>query len=496
MGGSNLIGSLVKQSGIYGKSLVFFLILVLAVGSFVLFRPLQAEGPVDLFGQNDQDANAYQIDMTEQGDFFVGNSKLDVEKVINSQTYLYRYQIVNHPDHFIDSLQITLKLPKPGSEAIIGHQLVSNGGALSVESQLVDQRTIVYQASEISPQAQLSLEIEVPKNYIHKSLAFYLQERLQSLSPAVWTVVSIGLPALTVLILLVVAVSRTRRVSVSPEGVLTDPPSRLSPALLGILLKGKITNRDLAATLIDLARRNHLVIRQVSVGDFRFSRKSSADKLEAFEQALLDQIFGPVSEQTNAEEITFAIAQELFSKQISEAFMLAYQKINDLGYFYTNPLRLHRRYQIIGMLLFALGLAGFFINLLIFSGYTFVLFFWVGMLVSALLISLFAKGLPSRSVLADRELSRWLAFREYLHSSEPINYTAHTQEKYLAYLPYAIVFEVEVEWTRRFYDLPFNQPGWYVAANISTIDEFANKIFPLFGYLSHLLAISVQPASR
>ena len=58
------------------------------------------------------------------------------------------------------------------------------------------------------------------------------------------------------------------------------------------------------------------------------------------------------------------------------------------------------------------------------------------------------------------------------------------------------MLDCEVEWTRRFYDLPFAQPHWYVAADVHTIDEFANKLFPLFGYLSHALAISTQPATR
>ncbi|MEK7171153.1 MAG: DUF2207 domain-containing protein, partial [Patescibacteria group bacterium] len=273
-------------------------------------------------------------------------------------------------------------------------------------------------------------------------------------------------------------------------------PSRLTPAMLGILLNGRLSSRELAATLLDLARRGHLVIRQTARDDFRFSRRDSSDKLEKFEIQLLDQIFGPSSDKATFEEVSFALAQELFSKRVSEAFLVAYQQVNDLGFFYTNPLRLHRRYQAIGITLFAFGLTGFFANVFLFEGVRYLLLFWLGMMGSALLVTYFSRSLPSRTVYGDRELGRWLAFRNYLTGSELISYQAQSQDRFLAYLPYAVVLDCEVEWTRRFYDLPFAQPHWYVADGVHTIDEFANKLFPLFGYLSHALAISTQPASR
>lgn len=266
--------------------------------------------------------------------------------------------------------------------------------------------------------------------------------------------------------------------------------------MLGILLNGRLSSRELAATLLDLARRGHLVIRQVGRDDFRFTRHSASDHLEKFESQLLEQIFGPSSDKATSEEVSFALAQELFSKRVSEAFLSAYQQVNDLGFFYTNPLRLHRRYQVTGIALFTFGLIGFFANIFLFEADRYLLLFWLGMMASALLVTYLSRDLPSRTVYGDRELGRWMAFRNYLTNSEPVSYQAQTQDRFLTYLPYAVVLDCEVEWTRRFYDLPFAQPHWYVADGVHTIDEFANKLFPLFGYLSHALAISTQPATR
>jgi hypothetical protein len=150
----------------------------------------------------------------------------------------------------------------------------------------------------------------------------------------------------------------------------------------------------------------------------------------------------------------------------------------------------------VGILLFLIATVGFFLNLFVFSGFSLFLLFWVGMMASAILIYTFSRNLPTRTVFGDRELAKWLVFGEYLNQEGAIDFSAHNQEKYLSYLPYAIVMETEAEWTRRFYDLPFTAPTWFLAPRITTIDEFANRVFPLFGYLSHTLALATQPASR
>ena len=273
-------------------------------------------------------------------------------------------------------------------------------------------------------------------------------------------------------------------------------PSRLQPALLGILTRGYLTSRDLAATLIDLAQRGHLVIRQFSFTDFRFRRQTSSDKLEDYEEVLLTQIFGPTSEMSSSEEISFSLSQEVFSKRVSQSFVLAYRKMNELGYFKTNPLSQHLKYQITSIVIFAFGLIGFFANVFLLSNISYLLLVWAAIMAMAITIFYFSRNMPTRTIYGDRELGRWLAFKDYLSSKTPAKYAAQSQDQYLAYLPYAIVFEREIDWTKRFYDLPFAQPGWYIAPNIGTVDQFANSLFPLFGYLSHALSLSVQPASR
>lgn len=493
----NVLTRLLSQTGLYSRSLIFFLIIgSLLVGGFTYFRTgLQADEPIIPGSTTTLDDSALELTLTEDGRLYAEKTAVGAELFTSSSTYRFRYQVINQPRDFIEQLSVIVHLPRPGTEETIGHRFISNGGADLAESQLVDPQTLLFTARGITSQTQLSIEFEVPKAFITRSAGFAIKQRLSDLPPYVWTGVSIALPSLTLLLLMLVAMGRMRKIA-PIKGEVTELPSRLSPALLGILLRGRLTSRELAATFLDLARRGHLVIRQLSQDDFRFRRNTSSDKLADFEQVLLDQIFGATGDKASAEDISFSLAQEVFSKRVSEAFILAYRKMNDLGYFYTNPLALHRRYQIAGVILFILGLVGFALNFSFFTDLGYGLLFWIGMMVSALLIFFFSRGLPMRTVYGDRELARWLAFRRYLNSLEPVNYAAQSQEKYLAWLPYAVVLESETEWTRRFYELPFAQPNWYIAANISTIDRFANSIFPLFGYLSHALAITARPVSR
>lgn len=491
-------GQLFSTVRLNQRGLAFFLgLAILLLGGYTLLRsPLLADAPVNPVNGN-SNSDVVTLSLNQNGNLYLGSVKLPAEIFKSDATYRYRYQIINQPQDFIDRLVVDITLPQSGSEQTIGHNFINNGGAVDVTSRLANATTVEYVATGISTQAQLALELEVPQTFVHQSFFFQLQQFLSGLSTKVWLAISIGLPLVTVLLLLFVSLGRNRGVVV-PNDSMTELPSRLPPAMLGILWKGRLTSRELAATMLDLARRGHLVIRQVSSEDFRFRRLTPAvaDTLSDYEQSLLEQIFGPDSDKANADEISFSLAQEVFSQRVSRAFMLAYKKVGDLGYFYTNPLSLHRRYQIIGILLFVLGAAGFGANLFFLSAVRYSLLLWAGMMASALAVTYFARSLPVRTVYGDREIGRWLAFRQYLTAKEPINYVAHSQEQFLAYLPYAVVLDVEREWTKRFFHLPFAQPSWYVAPNVSTIDDFTNQIFPMFGYLSHALALTAQPAAQ
>lgn len=493
MGGDNLKSHKGGAVGLYRKALLAFIGLALLVISAYLYGPkLVASSPV--LNGNDSELTL-NLTLSENGALYSEKAKLAPEIFTQPTTYRYRLQVLRNPKEPLDQLVVYLTLPQAGDETNIGHRFINNGGALLATSQLTEPQQLEFVAENISTQSQLSIEFEIPKKFIKQSVLLKIRESASDINPAYWVLLSIGLPLLALAVMGIVTLGRNRKVSaVSAE--ITAPPTKLAPAMLGMLLRGRISNRELAATLVDLARRGHLVIREVSATDFRFRRQVCSAPLLPFEQLLLDQLFGRESNRVTTDEISFFMAQELFSKRISEAFILAYQELGDYGYYATNPLALHRRYQITGVLLLIVSLVGFMANIFIFQSYAYLLFFWAGMVVVSVLVMANSKSMPARTRLGDRELANWLAFRHYLSDPKPIHFSAISQDAYTTYLPYAIIMEAEVEWSQRFIDIPFSLPNWFVSANIATIEDFSRELFPMLGYISHVLTLSVEPTSR
>jgi len=465
----------------------------MALGGYWFFwrGGLMASQPAEIIQRNLSDYEL-ELSLAPDGELFLQKSRLPGNIPLSGNDYLLRWQVINQPSQYIDELKIILHLPSPIDERLIRYQLISNGGALTAYGEYVDSQTIEFVATGIGRNAVLAIQLEVPREYLERSLLGIWQERLATVPLSVWTGISIALPLSTLLVLFMVILARNRRIVVLPER--DTPPSRLKPAMVGILLKGRLTSREIAATLIDLARRGYLIISHREGGDYRFRRLPGSEGLEDFEAELLRQIFGFAGETSSSEEVALAVGGA-FSEQVSQAFILAYRQIMRFGLFYRNPLQVHRRYQLVGVLFFLLSVVGFFANLF-FWQLRYTLIFWAGMMIASLLIIYAAKRLPLRTALGDLELARWLAFGRFLAKREPLHFQSASQDKYLSYLPYAIVLEVEQEWTRRLYDLPFALPEWYLVPRAGTIDDFAAGIFPLFGYLSRLLSASAQPAVR
>jgi len=78
---------------------------------------------------------------------------------------------------------------------------------------------------------------------------------------------------------------------------------------------------------------------------------------------------------------------------------------------------------------------------------------------------------------------------------KPIVYSPDLERIYLKYLPYAIVLGCEVEWTKRFTDFPFAAPSWFTTqTQLYHLNDFAQNIFTLIGFVAQSLALSHEPS--
>ena len=92
--------------------------------------------------------------------------------------------------------------------------------------------------------------------------------------------------------------------------------------------------------------------------------------------------------------------------------------------------------------------------------------------------------MPVRTRKGNDALKEWLSYENFLKEPHQINYQQDLSPLYADNLPYAISLGKEVEWTERFLSYPFYPPSWFDGEiAVRTLDELANELFPLVGYV-------------
>ena len=132
------------------------------------------------------------------------------------------------------------------------------------------------------------------------------------------------------------------------------------------------------------------------------------------------------------------------------------QEVNDL--LDESPARVHLRYRMIGIILFFIGLFGYFLFAVYAPDPKFVLFFWIAVVVCGVLIINFSPQLTGFSKMGEQERKKWIQFRNFLASKQVIR--GH-DDLFRKYLPYAVALGVEIEWASRFAEANFVPPKWY-----------------------------------
>lgn len=259
---------------------------------------------------------------------------------------------------------------------------------------------------------------------------------------------------------------RDPQVGPVPE-YLAEPPSNLSPALVGSLVDERVDVRDIIATIIDLAHRGYLVIEEgqtegvFGIGKgrtFSFKRTDKTlDSLRAFERRLMDRIFSGSMERSldslrNSFYATIpALQQDLYRDLVSE------------GLFPTAPESVRRRWGIISFLLFGLSFLVFFFAV---SEETaqggMLLCLPISLALSGIVALFFSNVMPAKTRKGAEEAAKWKAFYQYLRNLENYGTVTQAAVRFEEFLPYAVAFGVERSWVRRFSDLEYVPiPVWY-----------------------------------
>lgn len=252
-------------------------------------------------------------------------------------------------------------------------------------------------------------------------------------------------------------------------------PPPASAGLTGTLLTERARPREISATVVDLAGRGFLTMRQLPAAeggtpDWVFTRTDPAlpTALDDYEQTILDGLF---------EQGSPAMMSQLrgsFGSASARAMGELERGTLSRGWFSRPPEQARAAWRGLSGVLVAAGVA--------------VLFFLggagpagigaaVGLLGAAAIVSTGARRIGSRTATGNAIAVQALGFRKYLETAEAGQIRFEEAAGIFSrYLPYAIVFNLADHWAKVFGDVAraaqaegfeLDTPGWFVADDLS-----------------------------
>ncbi|MHA2648755.1 MAG: DUF2207 domain-containing protein [bacterium JZ-2024 1] len=317
---------------------------------------------------------------------------------------------------------------------------------------------IIFSSRDLSPGEGFSVVVGVPSGTFprpsrSRRSIWFLQDNIV-----------LGVPILTLLVMSVVFVKYGREYPLPPVAVLYEPPDGLRPAEIGAIIDESLDPTDITSTVVDLAVRKYVRIREVqsprllflSRKDYEFTLLQPFQKdrsLSIFEYWLLIGIFG-----TKA-----APGKTVLLSSLKNSFYLYLQRIRD-GIFRSLSMK-RVFYGLPNTVRFVWIFTGSVIGFIVFLSYR----VWgypgaVAGILTGLIISAFGWFMPKKTPYGIRLYGRILGFLEFFKRVDlDVIRRLHREDPSLfhRFLPYALIFGLADEWMSRFQDLITEAPYWY-----------------------------------
>lgn len=248
-------------------------------------------------------------------------------------------------------------------------------------------------------------------------------------------------------------------------GVDFTPPVDLTPAEVGTLIDEKIDLPDVTSTLIDLAARGYLRIRQIpyngilmmSDKDYEFTKLSApagAIPLKQHELFFMSALFGFVSDKTYLSTL-----QGKFQPHIIDVKNSIWKQLLNGGYFTRHPDTDRSMFHGIAILLFVA------------AAFVMITNTWnegaagvIGLVISGFITWFSAGAMPARTELGSKALSECLSFKRFVEKAEKQRIAVLAKEDPTIFgrlLPYAMVLGCADTWAEKFKELLVAPPEFY-----------------------------------
>ncbi|HSP10874.1 MAG TPA: DUF2207 domain-containing protein [Candidatus Dormibacteraeota bacterium] len=272
-----------------------------------------------------------------------------------------------------------------------------------------------------------------------------------------------------------------------PVVVEFGPPQSLRPAELGVILDERADQKDVTATIVDLAVRGHMTIAEVpGQKDWTLTwKQADIASLLQFEKTLLDGLFAGRKEVKLSElKGTFATTLKFAENQI-------YSDAMSRKLFSVRPDLARAGWGCLGIGLIVLGCAlAFLLGVAFGWGLVGAAVVLVGMVLTVTF-----RSMSQRTAAGHELLQHTLGFRLYMTTAE--KYRQQFAEKaqiFTDLLPYAIVFGCVTQWARAFEGIDTSaSSGWYAGTGPFQAALLASSLESLNSSISS--AISYAPPS-
>lgn len=264
----------------------------------------------------------------------------------------------------------------------------------------------------------------------------------------------------------------------TPVPVQFNPPPA-SAGLIGTLLTLRARPREVSATVVDLAGRGYLQMRQVPAGDgaapeWWFTRTEPAvpTPLADYEQTILDGLFEQGS------PVAMSTLRPTFGRVSAQAMAQLERETLHRGWFSRPPQEAQAGVRGLSTVLIVLGFVALFLTGNQHFGAAGV-GAAVGLLGSGAIVAYGAGRVGARTAQGTAVAVQALGFRRYLETAEASQIRFEEAAGIFSkYLPYAIVFNLADHWAEVFGDVAraaqaegfdVSTPGWFVADDLSLL---------------------------
>ncbi|MFA6321986.1 MAG: DUF2207 domain-containing protein [Candidatus Buchananbacteria bacterium] len=343
-----------------------------------------------------------------------------------------------------------------------------------------------FSQTKINPGDYLTIVVGFPKNIV--SQPSWQQNFIEAIQDNIILFLPIGV----FIIVFIVWYKKGR----DPKGrgtIITqfDVPDNLTPAEVGLIVDGRLSNFDISSEIIYLATQDYIKIHQIpdkSILD-KFSKTDNyilekIDKPENFNNEFDGKILSSLFSASYLKEheidgqivkgTKLSSFKEEFAKDLKEIKKTIFAAVTEKGYFASNPNTTRGVYVGLGVVV-------------IFFSFVFGGAFGVSSVISlglcGIIILLFGIIMPKMTQKGVLTKEYILGLKNYLNVAEKDRLNFHNApekkpETFEKLLPFAMALNVEKQWAKQFEDIYKQNPDWYVNSTNQTFNAiiFSNNL--------------------